>query len=184
MPQQFPLLLWRWLISSIEHKLVFFCPSFLAFKFFWFILNMMPHYSWETGFKIKGDKQIFGCLDWLCEQCWLAVGYPDQLSSNKLIQLFILHTLWRRDTWEPHRRWAAGRDLYSQDQTTWRDGWKAVKFRNHSRRWVLKTRLSTLLRRGRAAITTFYYTFCNGWDLIPNEGSFWNVLDIFIFSWL
>lgn len=80
-------------IELIKNPTLCFLPFILwvmgyFFQSFSCMLNMIHHCSWETGFKIKGVKLIFGCLDWLCERCWLAVGYPDQLSLIRHVQLF------------------------------------------------------------------------------------------------
>lgn len=61
---------------------------------------MMLLYSWETGFKIKGDITDFrvpGLIMWAVLAC-CRISWPVQL---KHIQLIYLHTLWRRDTQEP-----------------------------------------------------------------------------------
>lgn len=158
-------------ISAIQHKLCFFSAlSFvgnrLLFQSFWFILNMMHPCSWETGFKIKGDKQIFGCLDWLCEQCWLAVGYPDQLSANKLIQLFNLHTLWRCDTQEP---WMM--NVWIRKLLPWRPDHlerPSEVQEGDSRIWALKTWLSTELEEG--TIVNIFHTFCT-WEVMHIKGT-------------
>lgn len=110
---------------------------------------MMHHYSWETGFKIKGEKQIFGCLYWLCERCWPTVGYPEQLSWKQAFT-----TVWPAHAVEPGEmlghRW--------RESCCWEDqpGRDAAKLRKPRQRIEAEARRAQR-RRGEKQPQRFPY---------------------------
>lgn len=129
---------------------------------------MMHHFSWETGFKIKGDKQLFGCLDWLCEQCWLAVGYPDPVQLKQAYTTVAIYTHYGDESLPDGEQL----DTRRTSAVKTRPPVDEVKFGTTSAEdegWRPDLGSASRPGGGRRSFNIFH-TFCTWWDLIYIKG--------------
>lgn len=122
--------------------------------YFWFILNMMPHYwvgDWLQNKRYITDFRMAWLIMWAVSAC-CRISWPVQLrqayTSDKSTRTI--------ETWdqEAHRWWTTGEKY----QTTWRYCGEVLN--GHSGRWKLKT----WFRR----TTSVSHTFCT-WYLYWGE---------------